>query len=590
MKSSLLVIPLMILVSIAPFVNSAPTNTVNVRKTIIREIDVLPGCSENTTVTVSLVFDSAFEGSLTDYIVFASGEGVSAPIPPTRILNDETRVGFSWNYTKLNAGDNLKYSVSGKNLFNVNMILNADGNPLQTDCSKGYCYATALKAHTINYTIVIEALDDLLKKQQLPISISWSVDPLYLYPIDYSESPQSLRESGTEVSFQWSSFMNGSYRLSVVFEVRGENPWGEVLLPAPTVTISLDPRLQASLLDKYRAFTLRLLEENIGNITVFKENVTRLRDLLFNLSDGFDEQASMLENAAFQANEAAVAMSNAAAQLSLGLSRMNNAESSIRGALENASSTISKAKEIASNIRLNISKLENQLEPVLKSLNMTNLNLSTSDISSLLNEAQTRLSLLQSQVESAKNLLDEYSTVKSQLVAGTENMIQASVKLTLMSNILRESARKLRELSRGLRQAGELIDSSLSKLANLLDAPVYPESFVKLNSTILSQQTVSNTPSVNLKTDLMGDIVYISLPLVKIKRSEPQVSNVSLESPATKVQGYWPIIFTILIAGVYVSLLRHRALNTGKASATDFENRIRTLKEKISRLEVNKNV
>jgi hypothetical protein len=105
-------------------------------------------------------------------------------------------------------------------------------------------FSTALRARLINYSIAVAPLNPAFSKLQLPVSVSWSVDPTYLYPVSFSESPQSMRESGSEVSFQWSSVMNGSYSLSVVFEVRGKNPWGEIFIPQPIIMITLDPRVQ----------------------------------------------------------------------------------------------------------------------------------------------------------------------------------------------------------------------------------------------------------------------------------------------------------------------------------------------------------
>ncbi|MEZ0346812.1 MAG: hypothetical protein ABWK01_09690 [Infirmifilum sp.] len=573
---------------LVPSVYPEPSGVVNVKKTILREQDVLPGYGENTTITTTLVFDSAYNGSITDYLVFACNGNVVANAQPSKVVVDGERLGLIWNRVILNTGDSWKYSVNGKNLFHVDVILEADGKTLQPDCSKGYCYAVALRAHEINYTIRIESFDDLIRNQQLPISVSWSMDPMYLYPIDYSMSPQSLRESGTEVSFQWTGFINGSYTLSVIFEVRGENPWGEVLVPPPTVTISLDPRLQASLIEKYRSFTLKLLQENIGNITAFKENVTKLRDLLYNLSDGFEEEANILQNAARQADDAASAMDNAAAQLTQAVLLMNNAEDSLRSSLQNASEVIVKARELLSMLQGNITNLNKSLENLSNTLNLTRLNVSTSDIYSIVKDALSKLNSFQTELDKAKTLLDQYKSVKSQLSAGVENIRFASNKLRLMSSTLREAAGKLQELSKGLRQAAELIDASLLKMSRLLDTPVYPESFLQYNKTIFSQQVVSTTGNISLKTDLMSDVVYIAIPLVKLKRSEPQVSNVSLETPSSRVQAYWPLVFALVAAGFHFTLLRKRN-DVEKYAATGLEDRIKALKTRLSSLEVSSN-
>ncbi|MGC8987123.1 MAG: hypothetical protein ACP5GL_01710 [Infirmifilum sp.] len=577
---------LLILLSITSVVYSGYASPVNVRKTIIRELDVLPGCSENTTVTVSLVFDSGFNGSLADYIAFSGDQAVSATVQPSQIVQAGSLIGLVWNKIEVQPGDSLKYSISGKNLFHVKVILEADGKTLQPDCSKGYCYATALRSHLINYTIVVEAIDDLVKKQQLPISISWSVDPLYLYPVKYSDSPQSLRESGTEVAFQWTSFMNESYRLSVVFEIRGENPWGEVLLPAPTVTISLDPRLQSSLIERYRSFTLKLLQENLGNVTSFKENVTRLRDLLYNLSTGFEEEANMLDKAAVQVDEASKAMSNAAAQISNGMEQLSKAKLSLKLGLENASAAVDKARVNLEKIRSNVSNIDLKLVEIITYLNLTGTNLTTKDIHLLLDQAEKNLTLFQSELVKVKSMIEQYSSIEAQLTQAVENMRLASLKLTLMASTLREASGRLRELAKGLRQAAELIDSSLLKVTQLLDSPAYPESFKQYNSTIFAQKTLSRTPGLEVNTELMGDVVYVSLPIVKIKRSEPQISGVSLETPARKIHAYWPLALSVIAAGVYIVMFRRRSWTSEKTSTADLANRIGILKAKLQSIEV----
>ncbi|PLJ77501.1 hypothetical protein [Infirmifilum sp. SLHALR2] len=570
---------------VSSLVLAYPVETVSVRKTIIRELDVLPGCGENTTITVTLVFDSAYTGGLTDLLAFATPDCLSATVPPGRVGVSQGFLSVSWENVELKPGDSIKYSVSGKNLFDVNVSLEADGREVHADCSRGYCYVVALKAHTINYTVEIEAREDLLKKQQLPISISWSIDPLYLYPISYSESPQSLRESGTEVSFQWTSFMNGSYRLSVVFEVRGENPWGEVLIPPPTVTVSLDPRLQASLIERYRGFTLKLLEENVGNLTAFQENVTALRDLLYNLSNGFDEEARLLENASSLADAASTAMGNAAAQLTRGLDMMNSVEARVKPVLENASLALRRAKDTLDRIQGNLSVREDELRRLLESLNITGLNLTVSEVDSLLGEARKQLSLFESEVNDLKMLVGEYGAVKSQLYAATENMRAASTKLRLMAGVLRESARKLRELAGGLRQAAQLIDSSLMRLSNMIEGPLYPDSFKQFNTTILSQRATATAGDKQLRTELMGDVVYVSLPLFKVKRSEPQVSNVSLEPATKKVRAYWPAVLAVLAAGAYFTLSGRKEKHLAQRDSAELRGRIEALKSKLRALE-----
>ncbi len=575
---------------ISSLVYAYPNEAVNVRKTVIRELEVLPGYGANTTITVTLVFDRGFSGSFTDYLAFATDEGLSATLTPSRIAYSHGLLASSWDNVNLQPGDAVKYSVRGKNLFDVRVYVEADGNRLQADCSKGYCYAIALKAHTINYTIEIEAVDELVKRQQLPISISWSIDPMYLYPINYSESPQSLRESGTELSFQWTSFFNGSYRLTVVFEVRGENPWGEVLIPPPTIAISLDPRLQASLIERYRYFTVKLLEENIGNITAFRENATALRDLLYNLSSGFEEEARMLENASALADDAASAMDNAASQVLKGLEVMSSIEGRISGMLNNASLDVAKARNLLARVKSNLTLQGEELKRILSELNVTSLNLTTANLTLLLDEVSAQLSKFESELQSSRDLVSEYSAAKYQLYAGAENMRAASAKLRLMASVLRESASKLRELARGLRKAAELVDSSILKLSNLLDSPLYPASFKEFNSTILSQQAVATSGGRALRTDLMGDVVYVSLPLYKVKRSEPQVSNISLEPSTKRIQAYWPAVLAVIAVGTYLALSSRREKHAAPDRFAELSRRIGDLKSKLQALEVGSGV
>ncbi|QOJ78687.1 hypothetical protein IG193_08025 [Infirmifilum lucidum] len=575
---------------IPPLVYAYPAEVANVRKTIIRELEVLPGYGANTTIAVTLVFDRGFSGSFTDYLAFATGEGLSATLTPSRVAYSHGLLACSWGSVDLRPGDVVKYSVRGRNLFDVRVYVEADGKRLQADCSRGYCYAVALKAHTINYTVEIEAVDRLVRKQQLPISISWSIDPMYLYPIGYSENPQSLRESGAEVSFQWTSFFNGSYRLTVVFEVRGENPWGEVLVPPPTITISLDPRLQASLIERYRYFTAKLLEENIGNITAFRENATALRNLLYNLSIGFEEEARMLENASALADDAATAMDNAALQVLRGVEVMSSIEGRISGELNNASLAAARARDILSRIKSNLTLQEEELKRILNRLNTTGLNITTANLTLLLDEASAQLSKFEGELQSFRDLVSEYNAAKHQLYAGAENMRAASAKLRLMASVLRESASKLRELARGLRQAAELVDSSILKLSNLLDSPLYPASFKEFNSTILSQQTVATSGDKALRTDLMGDIVYVSLPPYKVKRSEPQVSNIGLEPPTKRIQTYWPAVLAVIAVGAYLALSSRREGHVTSDRVAELRRRIGDLKNKLQALEVGSNV
>ncbi|MHB9302383.1 hypothetical protein [Thermofilum pendens] len=573
---------LVALTVLAPALYAQPV--IGVKKTVVREMDVVPGCSYNTTATVTLIFDGDVVLNFTDYVAYPEEGDVASTEPPASSLVTGNLRATTWRNLNVTKGYSLKYSVPSRSLFNVSVQLSADGKPLKLNCSSGYCVAQALKAKTLEYTLTVSAIDPLLSKLQLPISVSWSVDPAYLYPVAYSENPQSVRESGTEVSFQWSSVINGSYSLSVVFEIRGENPWGEVAVSPPIVTVTLDPRVQAALMSRYKSFMYKFLESNLGNLTQLEENVTQLRDLLYNLSKGFGEEASMLESAAGQAEQASSYMFTAAQQIKNLSGRAGSLRGEAAAWLQNASELVAKAKEALGSASRNASLTDEKVKKVLAALN-SSAYVNVSAVTSLIEVSRNQLGEVEGLLERYKSILAEIEGLQGQASEAAENLASGAQRLRLMSSMLREAAYNLRSLSEGLARAASLIDSSLGKLSKLGSSSVMPEGFDEYNRTFYSQVAVSLTPGVELRTEMMGEVYYFSLPYIKVKRSVPDVSGVKLESPSRRVASAWPLALLVVFAGAALALGKRGSRQSSPASEEALS-RIRSLKERISRIEV----
>jgi len=553
----------------------AAAQPITVRKSILRTTSVSPGSGPSTSITVTLFFDSEGTVNFTDVLAYALCGEITATTPPSYVACPQGRLRASWLGYNASPGEALKYTVPGLTLLNVDAQLSTEEGPLNLTCEDGYCRAVALGARQVNYTLRLSLSDALPEAVQLPVSVSWSVDPIYLYPIAFSESPQSLRESGTEISFQWTVFVNGSYTLSVVFEIRGENPWGEVVLPPPVVTASLDPRLQLSLMDRFRSFALAALEKSVGNLSEFKSNVTRLRDTLYNLSKGFDEQSKMLESAAGLADDAANAMRAAAAQLSSTIQLLDEAEGRLRAELEKASALLAEARRLSETALNNTA----ELEEVLESLNATLPE--GVDLAELLTRSRQLLQELSKELASYQELLRRYAAAKGHAREATGYLVYASSQLSLLASTLRAAADGMRELSRGLRSAADLVDSFLAKMTSLIDSSPYPESLLEFNRTIASQ-VVEPIGGGQLRSELMSDAIYVSLPLVKLKRSEPQVASLPV-NPAAPYQHATLLLLPFTASVLLVLAIARRNSRRSKSAALISE--IRLLRERLTRLE-----
>jgi len=123
------------------------------------------------------------------------------------------------------------------------------------------------------------------------------------------------------------------------------------------------------------------------------------------------------------------------------------------------------------------------------------------------------------------------------------------------------------------------------RLSNMIEGPLYPDSFKQFNTTILSQRAIATAGDKQPRTELMGDVVYVSLPLFKVKRSEPQVSNVSLEPATKKVQAYWPAVLAVLAAGAYFTLSGRKERHLAQRDSAELRGRIKALKSKLRALE-----
>jgi hypothetical protein len=548
---------------------------VTVRKSILRTISVCPGSEPSTSITVTLFFDAEGMVNFTDTLAYAQCGEITATTPPSYVACPQGMLRASWLGYNASPGEALKYTVPGLSLLNVGVELSTEKGPLNLSCEDGYCRAVALGVHQVNYTLHLSLSEHLPRGVQLPVSVSWGVDPVYLYPIAFSESPQSLRESGTEISFQWTVFVNGSYTLSVVFEVRGENPWGEVVLPQPVITASLDPRLQLSLVDRYRSFALAALERSVGNLSEFKSNVTRLRDMLYNLSKGFEEQSKMLESAAGLADNAADAMRAAAAQLSSTVQVLDEAEARLRAELERASGLLAEARRLSETALNNTA----ELEEALRALNATLPE--GFHLADLLNRSRQALQELSRELASYQELLQRYTAAKERAREATGYLVYAASQLSLLASTLRAAADGLRELSRGLRTAADLVDSSLAKMTTLIDSNPYPDSLLEFNRTI-SSQMVEPVGGSQLRSELMSDAVYVSLPLVKLKRSEPQVASLPVNSTAPQ-QHSALLLLTLAASALFVFAMVRR--NSRRARSAALIGEIRLLRERLARLE-----
>lgn len=550
---------------------------VAVRKNILRVQKVTPGIGSTTEVTVTLFFEADGTYSFADNLVFAECGNITSTIPPAgySCVNDSLRV--TWLNLTASTGEPLKYTAPGENILEVDLLVSVEGAPLQLSCEEGYCKGVALSAREVNYTILLRPARVIPEGVQLPVTISWTVDPTSLYPIAFSENPQSLRESGTDVSFQWTVFLNGTHSLSVVFEVRGENPWGELLIPPPTITASLDPRLQLSLMERYRSALNSFLQGSVGNLTELRSNITKLRDLLLNLSAQLEVQSAMMASAAAAADQASEAMSVAVSQLSSAAQRLETAENALREGVRNASAALSAAKELAQRALRNTEELERELSR----LNATWLGNYT--VAELVNQAKSALASMESYLNSYGKLLDQYATAKGSLYSSINELRAGAYQMRRLAGILREGSQGMSQLAKGFREAAGLIDSSILRLAASLEAQSYPEGLLEFNRTIMSQR-VEPLGDPKVRSELMSDVVYVSLPLVKLKRSEPQVLA---PLPKAAAQRSWSVaglaVLLILAAALYglyfVSSKRTK-------SSEEILAEIRQLRERLLRLEV----
>lgn len=550
---------------------------VTVRKNILRVQKVTPGYGSSTEVSVTLLFESEGVYSFTDNLVFAECGSVTSTAPASGYFCRDGRLRVSWLNLSVSSGEPLKYTAPGVGLLEVSLVVSAEGQPLQLSCEAGYCRGVAPGVREVNYTIILSPSSMIPEGVQLPVSISWSIDPAFLYPIAFSENPQSLRESGTEISFQWSVFLSGTYKLSVVFEVRGENPWGEVLVPAPTITASLDPRLQLSLIERYRSLMASFMERSLGNLTEMRNNITKLRDLLLNLSAQLEEQSAMLASAAGAADQASDAISVAVYQLSSAAQTIESAESALKRGLENASNALKLARELAQRALENAEELEREFSK----LNITWVGNYT--FSELVNQAKSTLTTMQSQLGSYENLLAQYSIAKGSLYTGVNELRVAASQLRKLGNMLREGSRGMAQLAKGFREAAELIDSTILKLASSLEAQPYPEGLLEFNRTITSQ-VVEPIGEVSVKSELMSDVVYVSLPLLKLKRSEPQALTLpSYAAPRRSGLALELAALLLVAAATYAVLSKSNKRARGSEQMLA---EIRQLRERLSRLEV----
>uniref|UniRef100_A0A7C1GQI3 Uncharacterized protein n=1 Tax=Thermofilum adornatum TaxID=1365176 RepID=A0A7C1GQI3_9CREN len=561
---------------------------VGVKKMVVREMDVLPGCTYNTTATVTLVFDSDTVLNFTDYVAYGSEGDASSTVDifGSRLVDGFRATSFrNLNVTK---GYTLKYSVPVRNLFNISINILADGKEVTLNCSSGYCVGVALKARSINYSLTILPLDPMFSNLQLPVSVSWSVDPTYLYPVAFSDSPQSMRESGSEVSFQWSSVMNGSYHLSVVFEVRGENPWGEVFVPSPIITITLDPRVQSMLISKYKEYTKKFLGSSLGNLSAFQENATQLRDLLYNLSKSFREQARLLGEAGSQAESAASIMLTASSQLKVLAQMTQEMRNNVAGQLGNVSTLINRTRAVLERASKNVTVTEEQLQVILQTLNLTNSNVTLTEIKQMIDSSLSSIGEVETLLEKYGSTIRDLDRLIDQSTAAAENMATAANKLILMANMLREASYNLNQLADGLARAADLLDSMIAKMSKIETAEYFPEGFKSFNETFYKQIVVSETPGVSVRTDFMGEAYYFALPSIKIKRSEPDVSNVTLETPQKRIASLWPVALIAVVLGVAFFIGRKGQ----QTSSIDEEKlaRLYALRDKISRIMGGSNV
>lgn len=568
---------LLLLITLNLLVGVLAQPQITVRKSILRIQKVTPGYGSSTEVSVTLFFDSEGVYSFADNLVFAECGSIVSTTPASGHLCGEGRLRVSWLNLSVSTGEPLKYTAQGLSLLEVDLIVSAGGSPLELSCEAGYCKAVALGAREVNYTIVLRPSNVIPEGVQLPVSVSWSVDPVALYPVAFSENPQSLRESGTEISFQWTVFLNGTYVLSVVFEVRGENPWGEVLVPAPAITVSLDPRLQLSLMERYRSVMASFMERSVGNLTELRSNITKLRDLLFNLSAQFEQQSSMLASAAGAADEASDAISVAVAQLTTVAQTIEAAESALRRSLENASSAVRTARDFAQKALENAEELELELSK----LNTTWLGNYT--FSELVDEAKRALSEMQSQLSSFEKLLDQYEVAKGRLYTGVNELRVAAAQLRRLSSLLREGSYGMAQLAKGLREAAELIDSSLLKLAVTLEAQPYPEGLLEFNRTITSQ-VVEPIGGASIRSELMSDVVYVSLPLLKLKRSEPETLTLTTRAASPRSGLALELAALLILAAATYAVYIKNSKRSREVKQVMSE--ISRLRERLSRFEV----
>lgn len=574
-KTKLLALTILLLITLSSILSFA--TPIVVRKSIIRKTTVSADGTLSTEVNVFIVLEGEGTVTIKDITALIVSENIIADPEASSVNLEDEKIVVTWENVNLAKQNILKYKVQGRSLFMASINIMVNGEPVEPDCKDGYCIIYYENAKNITYSFTLTVIASELKNQPLPIIISWRIDPSYLYPVSFSEKPSSMRESGNEVAFSWSGSINNTYSLNVTFSIRRENPWGEIYLSSPIVTISLDPRMQEKMAEEILRIIESKLEQSTGGLEGALENMSKLQEVLLNLSVMLENQSKLLMEASEEASKGSKALSNAALQLK----RIYNDVNDLRDLAEKLSNTrevdLNKAEYYIDQALANFDEIEQVIREVAPSLNLSTDEM-ISSVKERLIEAKNLISSMKNQVKDIQSLSYKLDKSLNTFSAFIDRLDEAAKSMADLSVMLKDASEGFMEISQQMKTAANYISVNIELFSNKEIWMNYSEGFEWLNETFHSEKVkIYGVDSYN--SELFGDMVEVSLPDIKVKRTPTNLKYVTEAPSKRKVSGLNPIIFALLLLPMLAFTIYH--LNNPRK----IDEKEEKLLEKISMLE-----
>ncbi len=574
-KTKLLAFTILLLIGMSSVLSFA--TPIVVRKSIIRKTTISADGTASTDINVFIVLEGEGVVTIKDTTALAVSENIIADPEASSVNLENEKVVVTWENVDLAKKNILKYKVKGRSLFTANIKIMVNGEPVEPNCKNGYCIIYYENAKNITYSFTLTVIAPELKNQPLPVIISWRIDPSYLYPISFSEKPSSMRESGNEIAFSWSDSINNTYSLSVTFSIRGENPWGETYLSSPTVTISIDPRMQEKMVEEILRIIESKLEESTGGLENALENMSKLQEALLNLSAMLENQSKLLLEASEEASKGSKALSNAALQLK----RIYNDASDLQDMAKRMSNIsrvdLDKAEYYIDQALANFDEIEQVIREVAPSLNLSADEM-ISSVKDRLIEAKNLVSSMKSQLKDLEDLSYKLDRTLCTFKAFIVKLDEAAKSMAGLSVMLKDASKGFIELSEQMRTAANYISVNIELFNNKEMWMNYTEGFKWLNETFYSE-IVEIYDTDSYSSELFGDMVEISLPDIKVKRTPTNLKYIAEAPRKKRISGVNPLIFALLLLPMLAFTIYH--LN----SPRKIDEKEEKLLEKISMLE-----